>query len=385
MRAYWHKRPLLVRQAIPAFALAKQAGQALVSPIAAETLFGFACDGLSEARLVHAKPWTLDHGPFQKKQIPALAKRDWTLLVQGVEARHPSASAVLSWFRFIPDARLDDLMISIAGVGGGVGPHVDSYDVFLIQMEGRRRWKISSQTDLDLRDDLPLKILSRFKPENDWILEPGDLLYLPPHIAHEGVALDPGCQTWSVGFRSPTFKELIAEGLWRLAESLENDPQLRMLYADPHQTAVNDPAVLPEQLEQEIMKRLAALKLGQNSALMDGITAYLSEPKPQAIFDAPTRPLSPSAFWKALDSKALIPHPQTRLLVRGTTVYCNGEAVSLRQDLNIAAIWRALAKMHSFALGRSRKSSGNNDLKHYRFDGDNSLYEAYCSGWLLLQ
>lgn len=385
MRAYWHKRPLLVRQAIPAFALAKQAGQALASPIAAETLFGFACDGLSEARLVHAKPWALDHGPFQKKQIPALAKRDWTLLVQGVEARHPSAAAVLSWFRFIPDARLDDLMISIAGVGGGVGPHVDSYDVFLIQMEGRRRWKISSQTDLDLRDDLPLKILSRFKPENDWILEPGDLLYLPPHIAHEGVALDPGCQTWSVGFRSPTFKELITEGLWRLAESLEDDPQLRMLYADPHQTAVNDPAVLPEQLEHEIMTRLAALKLGQNSVLMDGITAYLSEPKPQAIFDAPTRPLSPSAFWKALDSKALIPHPQTRLLVRGTTVYCNGEAVSLRQDLNIAAIWRALAKMHSFALGRSRKSSGDKDLKHYRFDGDNSLYEAYCSGWLLLQ
>jgi 50S ribosomal protein L16 3-hydroxylase len=385
MRGYWHKRPLLVRRAIPAFALAKQAGQALASPIAAETLFGFACDGLSEARLVHAKPWALDHGPFQKKQIPALAKRDWTLLVQGVEARHPSAAAVLSWFRFIPDARLDDLMISIAGVGGGVGPHVDSYDVFLIQMEGRRRWKISSQTDLDLRDDLPLKILSRFKPENDWILEPGDLLYLPPHIAHEGVALDPGCQTWSVGFRSPTFKELITEGLWRLAESLEDDPQLRMLYADPHQTAVNDPAVLPEQLEHEIMTRLAALKLGQNSVLMDGITAYLSEPKPQAIFDAPTRPLSPSAFWKALDSKALIPHPQTRLLVRGTTVYCNGEAVSLQQDLNIAAIWRALAKMHSFALGRSRKSSGNNDLKHYRFDGDNSLYEAYCSGWLLLQ
>ncbi len=384
MRAYWHKRPLLVRQAIPAFALAKQAGQALASPIAAETLFGFACDGLSEARLVHAKPWALDHGPFQKKQIPALAKRDWTLLVQGVEARHPSAAAVLSWFRFIPDARLDDLMISIAGVGGGVGPHVDSYDVFLIQMEGRRRWKISSQTDLDLRDDLPLKILSRFKPENDWILEPGDLLYLPPHIAHEGVALDPGCQTWSVGFRSPTFKELITEGLWRLAESLEDDPQLRMLYADPHQTAVNDPAVLPEQLEHEIMTRLAALKLGQNSVLMDGITAYLSEPKPQAIFDAPTRPLSPSAFWKALDSNALIPHPQTRLLVRGVTVYCNGEAVSLGQDLQMTAIWRTLAEGHSFALGRSRKSSGNNDLKHYRFDGDNSLYEAYCSGWLIL-
>jgi 50S ribosomal protein L16 3-hydroxylase len=385
MRGYWHKRPLLVRRAIPAFALAKRAGQALASPIAAETLFGFACDGLSEARIVHAKPWALDHGPFQKKQIPALAKRDWTLLVQGVEARHPSASAVLSWFRFIPDARLDDLMISIAGVGGGVGPHVDSYDVFLIQMEGRRRWKISSQTDLDLRDDLPLKILSRFKPENDWILEPGDLLYLPPHIAHEGVALDPGCQTWSVGFRSPTFKELITEGLWRLAESLEDDPQLQTLYADPHQTAVNDPAVLPEQLEQKIMKRLAALKLGQNSTLMDGITAYLSEPKPQAIFDAPTRPLSPSAFWKALDSKALIPHPQTRLLVRGTTVYCNGEAVSLGQDLQITAIWRTLAKMHSFALGQSRKSSGDKDLKHYRLDGDNSLYEAYCSGWLLLQ
>ena len=384
MRGYWHKRPLLVRRAIPAFALAKQAGQALASPIAAETLFEFACDGLSEARLVLTRPWSLDHGPFQKKQIPAIAKRDWTLLVQGVEARHPAAAAVLSWFRFIPDARLDDLMISIAGVGGGVGPHVDSYDVFLIQMEGRRRWKISSQTDLDLRDDLPLKILSRFKPENDWILEPGDLLYLPPHIAHEGVALDPGCQTWSVGFRSPTYKELIAEGLWRLAESLEDDPKLHGLYADPNQTAVRNPAVLPERLEQEIIKRVAGLKLGQNAALMDGITAYLSEPKPQTIFDTPSRPLSPSAFRKALASKALIPHPQTRLLIWGGTVYCNGEAVSLGQDLQIAVIWRTLAEAHSFALGRSRKSNGNKDLKHYRFDGHNTLYEAYRSGWLLL-
>jgi 50S ribosomal protein L16 3-hydroxylase len=223
MREYWHKRPLLIRNAIPSFALAKAQGQALQSPISAKVLFNYAGDGHSEARLVKAKPWQLEYGPFRKGQLPSLQSQDWTLLVQGVEARHPAAANVLSWFRFIPDARLDDLMISIAGVGGGVGPHVDSYDVFLIQMEGRRRWKISAQSDLSLRDDLPLKILSRFKAKEDWVLEPGDLLYLPPHIAHEGVALDAGCQTWSVGFRSPSYRELLQEGLWRLAESLEDD------------------------------------------------------------------------------------------------------------------------------------------------------------------
>ena len=397
MERYWHKCPLLVRQAIPAFALSKDADLPLLSPISDKVLFGYACDGLSEARLVEAQPWRLQHGPFRKKEIPTINQRDWTLLIQGIEARHPAAAHVLSWFRFIPDARLDDLMISIAGIGGGVGPHVDSYDVFLIQMEGRRRWKISGQADLGLRPDLPLKILARFKPEQEWVLEPGDLLYLPPNIAHEGVALDAGCQTWSVGFRSPSYRELIAEGLWRLAESLDSDPSLAAIYADPDQKACLDPARLPAQLEAEISQRIATLALDQVPAFMNGITAYLSEPKPHAIFTPPDPVLSPRALLASLQQMALVPHPQTRLLIRGETVFCNGDAVTEGQDPATAKAWQTLAQQHFLTRERIPKSSKNKELLRTgakQADGGldlsvltkhHSLYEAYCAGWLLLQ
>lgn len=397
MREYWHKSPLLVRQAIPAFALSKTAGLPLLSPISDQTLFEYACDGLSEVRLVEAKPWRLQHGPFRKKEIPGSSKRDWTLLIQGIEARHPAAASVLSWFRFIPDARLDDLMISVAGIGGGVGPHVDSYDVFLVQMEGRRRWKISGQDDLSLRPDLPLKILAHFQPEQEWVLEPGDLLYLPPNVAHEGVALDAGCQTWSVGFRSPSYRELIAEGLWRLAESLEADPKLGAIYADPNQEACLDPASLPAQLEEEIGQRIQALALDRSPAFMDGISAYLSEPKPHAIFTRPDPLLSPRSLFERLQTMDLVPHPQTRLLIRGETVFCNGDAVTEGQDPVTIKAWQTLARQHAFTLGRVKKSSKNRDLSRGTPKGvdkefalallkkNNSVYEAYCFGWLLLQ
>ena len=386
MRDYWHKRPLLIRNAIPSFALAKAQGRALQSPVSAKVLFNYASDGHSEARLVKSKPWQLEHGPFRKGQIPALQSHDWTLLVQGVEARHPAAANVLSWFRFIPDARLDDLMISIAGVGGGVGPHVDSYDVFLIQMEGRRRWKISTQSDLSLRDDLPLKILSRFKAKEDWVLEPGDLLYLPPHIAHEGVALDAGCQTWSVGFRSPSYRELLQEGLWRLAESLEDDPRLSARYADPLQDASKDPAVLPKLLEKQITKYLRKLALDQGKQWLPGIGAYLSEPKPQAIFEGPPVMMTPKAFWQSLHSKTLVPHPQTRLLIWGNEVFCNGEAVSRQEPPFVQKGWLELARVHSLCLG-TKNSRRNKVLvspsPEKWIPQASSLYEAYCSGWLI--
>jgi 50S ribosomal protein L16 3-hydroxylase len=193
MDRYWHKKPLLVRGAIPAFGLATQNQESLDSPISAEELFKLANQELVESRLIKAKPWSFETGPFSKRSIPAASKPNWTLLLQGMEAHHPAAAAILSWFRFIPDARLDDLMISIAGIGGGVGPHFDSYDVFLIQMAGRRRWRISEQKDLSLNPNMPLKILQNFQAADDWVLEPGDMLYLPPHFAHDGIALDAGC------------------------------------------------------------------------------------------------------------------------------------------------------------------------------------------------
>ena len=371
MKQYWHKKPLLIRGAIPAFTLSAQHGEPLDSPIPAKQLLQFALNDEVESRLVKAKPWTFDQGPFSKQAIPSIDKPNWTLLFQGMEAHHPAAAKILSWFRFIPDARLDDLMISIAGVGGGVGPHFDSYDVFLIQMSGRRQWRISEQKDLSLNPKLPLKILQHFKPEQEWVLEPGDMLYLPPHIAHDGIALDPGCQTWSVGFRSPSFKELLQEGLWRLAESLEDIPELDRRFADPKQTATNQAEQLPEELIKQVAVKLKDLKLDRIDSFLPGIAAYLSEPKPQAYFDGTAHNLSSEEFSIQLAKQALKPHPQTRLLALGARIYCNGEDVTTGQSSAIKKAWRALAAKKQF-----KGSVGKIGLS-------NSLFEAFEAGWLV--
>lgn len=373
MERYWHKKSLLVRGAIPAFSLATQNSEDLDSPISAGELIKLASQDSVESRLIKAKPWSFDAGPFTKKVIPALSKPNWTLLLQGMEAHHPAAAKILSWFRFIPDARLDDLMISIAGIGGGVGPHFDSYDVFLIQMSGRRQWQISQQKDLSLSPNLPLKILQRFKPQHEWVLEPGDMLYLPPHIAHDGVALDAGCQTWSVGFRSPSFKELLQEGLWRLAESLEDIPELERKFADPLQKASTNAEQLPQELIQQITVKLRELQLDQVDRFLPGITAYLSEPKQQAFFEGPERPLNASRFTKYLGSKKLLPNPQTRILSLGKEVYCNGENMSQGQAKDIAQAWRTLSAKKALLETKLQTS------------GQNSLYKAYLAGWLVFE
>jgi 50S ribosomal protein L16 3-hydroxylase len=290
-----------------------------------------------------------------------------------MEAHHPAAASVLSWFRFIPDSRLDDLMISIAGIGGGVGPHFDSYDVFLIQMSGRRRWQISEQKDLRLNPKLPLKILQNFVVEHEWVLEPGDMLYLPPHIAHDGIALDSGCQTWSVGFRSPSFKELLQEGLWRLAESLEDIPELNHQFADPEQNATKQAEQLPAELIKQLEQKLKGLKLDLLSQFLPGVTAYLSEPKQQAYFNGPAKPLTPKQFTNQLGSQALIAHPQTRILALNRNVFCNGEMVTKGQTSQIKRVWGTLA---------SNKTLICKDLKQV---STSSLYHAYLSGWLVFK
>jgi 50S ribosomal protein L16 3-hydroxylase len=371
MKSYWHKKPLLVRGAIPAFELNKGLGEPLGSPISADELFKISGNDAVESRLIKSKPWTFADGPFKKKSIPSLESPDWTLLLQGMEARHPAAANILSWFRFIPDARLDDLMISIAGPGGGVGPHFDSYDVFLIQMSGRRRWRISKQKDLSLNPNLPLKILKRFQVEQEWVLEPGDMLYLPPHIAHDGIAVDAGCQTWSVGFRAQSYKEILQEGLWRLAESLEDIPELEKRFADPQQMATSQAEQLPEELIKQVAQKLKNLRLDRIETFLPGIAAYLSEPKPQAFFDGTAPELSPDEFRGQLAKQSLKPHPQTRLLALGASVYCNGEDVTAGQANMIKKAWRTLATQKQFT-GSIGEIGANN-----------SLFEAFEAGWLV--
>jgi 50S ribosomal protein L16 3-hydroxylase len=211
MKRHWQRKPLLVRGAVPG----------MTSLVPTERLFEMAGREEVESRLVIQQAggrWQLRRGPFARSAIPSARRKGWTLLAQGMDLHDASVHALLQRFRFIPEARLDDLMISHATDGGGVGPHFDSYDVFLLQAHGRRRWRIGRGHDLSLQPDMPLKILAHFEPEEEYLLEPGDMLYLPPRWAHEGIA-EGECQTYSIGFRAPQLGELARELLQRVAEA----------------------------------------------------------------------------------------------------------------------------------------------------------------------
>src|SRR5882672_541803 len=232
MRRYWQRRPLLVRQALPN----------LSAPIEAAGLFTLAQRDEVEARLVTAfNGWRLEHGPIARRRIPPLGKAGWTLLVQGVDLHDDRAAELLARFRFIADARLDDLMVSYASDGGGVGPHIDEYDVFLLQARVRRRWRIGKGDPDDFVPDLPLKVLRRFRPQQEWVLEPGDLLYLPPGVAHEGTAVGGDCITCSIGFRAPAWRELLEPWFDTLAARPMQDGR----YADRGAAPTRRPARLP--------------------------------------------------------------------------------------------------------------------------------------------
>jgi 50S ribosomal protein L16 3-hydroxylase len=238
-------------------------------------------------------------------------------------------------------------------------------------MSGRRRWRISKQKDLTLNPNLPLKILQDFKVEQEWDLEPGDMLYLPPHVAHDGIALDAGCQTWSVGFRSPSYKEILQEGLWRLAESLEDIPELHQRFADPKQAATHCAEQLPTEIIAQVKQKLEGLKLDRVETFLPGVAAYLSEPKPQAYFDGTANNLSPEQFRRQLTKQALQAHPYTRLIALSSRIYCNGEEMTRGQTTSVQAAWHSLASSKKF-----RGSIGKIGAK-------NTLFEAFEAGWLL--
>jgi 50S ribosomal protein L16 3-hydroxylase len=306
MKRHWQKKPLLVRQAIPGF-------QALLPP---RELFALAERSEVESRVVahEGTGWRLQRGPFARRGLPPRKQPRWTLLVQGVDLHHAGAHALLHRFDFVPAARLDDLMISYATDGGGVGPHFDSYDVFLLQAQGQRRWRIGRQSDLQLQEGVPLKILANFEPEQEFVLEPGDMLYLPPRYAHDGIA-EGECQTYSIGFRAPARAELARELLQRIAEEAAEEGAQR-LYADPRQGATESPGAIPEALRAFAQDALAAA-LKDRFALDRALGEYLTEPKANVWFEPARAPRRLRAL--ALD-------PRTRMLHDGRHVFINGEA-----------------------------------------------------------
>ena len=306
MRRHWQRRPLLVRGGASGW----------VDQMPRDALFQLAARDDVESRLVAQTPkgWQLTQGPISR--MPPIGRAGWTLLVQGLEAHLPSARALMDAFRFIPEARLDDVMVSWASDGGGVGPHFDAYDVFLVQVSGRRRWRIGRQADLSLRDDLPLKILQNFEPEQEWVLEPGDWLYLPPRWAHDGVAVGSGCITASVGFRAPSMMELADQLLPRLLDPDDDEPAALMArYRDAGQAATAEPARVPADL-QAFAQQALVRAVSDPQRLARALGEWLSEPKAQQVFEA-----QPGS---ALHGVRLA--PASRMLVDRWHVFFNGDA-----------------------------------------------------------
>jgi 50S ribosomal protein L16 3-hydroxylase len=282
-----------------------------------------------------------------------LSRSGWTLLVQGVDQQVEAVHQLMQQFRFAPDARLDDVMISYASDGGGVGPHFDSYDVFLLQVSGRRRWRIGPQKKKQaLREGVPLKILATFEPEEEWILEPGDMLYLPPRYAHDGVAVGGDCMTYSIGFRAPRSDELARELLTRLADEASDEVGDAM-YRDGTQPAVEQPAAIPAALPA--FAQAALQKALSNPALLGCLLGeWLTEPKASVWFDAGEVPAALGAI--RLDRR-------TRMMYDDEHVYINGEAFAAegpdadlmhqlanRRELDAAGVRRCTAGARQLLL-----------------------------------
>src|SRR5450830_216046 len=311
MKRHWQKKPLLVRQAIPGFKPLLDRGE----------LFDLAAREDVQARLVIQEPgekpgWRLKNGPFERRALPALKRPGWTILLQGVDLQDDAVHELMNQFRFVPDGRLDDLMISYATEGGGVGPHFDSYDVFLLQAHGSRLWRIGHQKDKTLQPDVPLKILAHFEPEEEFVLEPGDMLYLPLLHAHDGIAMGE-CMTYSIGFRSPGRGELARELLQRLAEDAQDVVGVSV-YRDPHQAAVSQPGEIPLQMVEFARDALqGALK--DPDALGRALGEYLTEPKPNVWFETAEPGATQSDETVRLDRR-------TKMMFDARHIFINGES-----------------------------------------------------------
>ncbi|CAM4075188.1 JmjC domain-containing protein [Bordetella tumulicola] len=353
MRRYWQRKPLLIRQAIPHFK----------PPISIANVKKLSRRDDVQSRLIWREQgvWQMEDGPFAR--LPKVAEPDWTLLVQSVDLHDDAASALLQAFRFIPDARLDDVMISVASDGGGVGPHFDSYDVFLLQASGRRRWRYGRQKDLTLQAGLPLKILENFTPEEDVILEPGDMLYLPPQVAHDGIAIGGDCMTISIGFRAPT-QAILARGLLEAAadqamarvgllggpygEPALPGPRLDAVYRDPGQPAVKTPAALPDGLVQATLDTLAKVRF-DDALASRFLGCWLTEPSNLSVFDPSADDIVdlvtdwPENGYLELDRR-------TRMLYRGRQLFINGETATVVAHPAL----RALADDRRLQCGDSR-------------------------------
>lgn len=323
LRDYWQKRPLLIRQAFSDFQ----------PPLQPDDLAGLACEDGALARLiVHDEKrdrWRVNSGPLDEGDFAKTPSTHWTLLVQDVDKWDADVAGLLQHFAFLPSWRVDDVMVSYAEPGGGVGAHIDHYDVFLLQGLGQRHWAISDDplAPKAFRPDVELKQLAQFEPTHEWLLEPGDMLYLPPGVPHDGVAFGGPCMTFSIGMRAPSQAELTGDLADYIAERLPEE----LRYADPELK----PAAAAGEIDRAALDRLKAT-LPFAAALRDDmlrdwfgrfITRYRNAQQPAP----PAKPVTEAALGKQLDAGALLQrHPWSRLAwSRGKSdcmLYANGEA-----------------------------------------------------------
>ncbi|MGE1154083.1 JmjC domain-containing protein [Pseudomonas kitaguniensis] len=365
LRDYWQKKPLLIRQAITDFE----------SPIDADELAGLALEEEVESRLVieHGeRPWELRRGPFAEDAFSTLPEREWTLLVQAVDQFVPEVAELLEHFRFLPSWRIDDVMISFAAPGGSVGPHFDNYDVFLLQAQGKRTWKIGQMCNSEspLLQHADLRILAEFEQSEEWVLEPGDMLYLPPRLAHFGIAED-DCMTYSVGFRAPSAAEVLTHFTDFLSQYLTDEER----YTDADAQPVSD----PHQIQADALDRLKSLlaeHMSDERMLLTWFGQFMTEPRyPELVAG---EELGEEDFINSLEGGAiLVRNPSARmawsevdddvlLFASGQSRYLPGK---LRELLKLVCSADAL---HSENLGEWLKDE----------DGCNLLCELVKQGSL---
>jgi 50S ribosomal protein L16 3-hydroxylase len=384
---HWQKKPLLVRNA-------------LLSPeslISKQELLILGKNGQCEARLItrsKSNVWQLTHGPFTSdgSAEPSFPKKGaWTVLVQGVDTVNTKINELMTNFRFAGDALLDDVMISYAADGGGVGPHLDSYDVFLIQLHGCRQWRISppKSTPAEFQDGLPVKILKKFSPTQEWLLEAGDMLYLPAGWGHDGVAVGE-CITASVGFRAPHRNEWLNAYLDDLSDSLEDilSPFPRRLKVAPStqsnkgkETPAQIVSAIPDQLGDwvdELMGEGVSQKPATKAHIRELAGRFLTEPKSQTIFIPPSKPVNQAAFSKHLLDKGVRLSLASRCLYSKApkTFFLNGESFNVSSN-----------QLSTLALLADSKQLGGKGFHISAIDADllESLYDWYENGWITIR
>jgi 50S ribosomal protein L16 3-hydroxylase len=361
MQTYWQRKPVLIRAAFDQFE----------APVSAESVLESALSDAAPSRLIEQKQtklgktqWQLTHGPLDR--LPSFKKNGWTVLLQAANTQWPELAQVMHRLRFISDARLDDLMVSVASDGGGVGPHLDSYDVFLLQASGQRHWRWGKTKDQQLQADQPVKLLAHFTGGETAVLDPGDMLYLPAGWAHEGIAQGP-CMTYSIGFRASTQREIVGEFLARAADNI---PQAGRQVRDPARAPTTKPAKIPQEIASDYETLIRRYQPSRRQ-IKQFVGEHLSEPLANVFFSGPQKPLSMPAFKKKVGHGNLVLHHATRALYDSVSVYLNGDSFVCRDP-----IVRQFFDQREISANLLRKMDQN-------YVG--LLYEWYCFGWILLK